>query len=206
MSVRDWQAKLNSFGYSLKIDGIDGPRTYSALFSYMGAKDTAAEFGLAAHEYFPKYQIEGPLRVAHFLAQATAETCGFRYLTEIWGPTEAQQGYEGAARLGNTQPGDGFLYRGRGIFQITGRRNYASLGPRVDLDLIDLPQLAARADVALELACLYWSDHKLNDYADANNVLAISNGINRGNPASIATPNGYAQRKDALRKARLVLS
>lgn len=205
VSVRDWQAKLNSFGYQLVVDGIDGPRTYSALFAYMGAKDTAAEFGLAAHTLFPQYKIVGPLRVAHFLAQAAAETGNFRYLREIWGPTAAQEGYEGRADLGNSQPGDGYLYRGRGVFQITGRDNYARYGDRLGLDLIDEPQLAEQPDTALHIACMYWGDHRLNDYADADNILGVSNGINRGNPASIATPNGYAQRKAALRKARMVL-
>jgi putative chitinase len=206
MSVRDWQTRLNSYGYQLTVDGAAGPKTYAALFAFMGAKDTAAAFGSAAARYFPEFGITTPLRVAHFLAQAAAETGDFRYLREIWGPTLAQQRYDGRDDLGNTQPGDGFKYRGRGVFQITGRDNYARYGQRLNLDLVNHPELAEDPATALHIACLYWSDHRLNDYADADNILGTSNGINRGNPASIKEPNGYAARKAALRKIKMVVS
>jgi putative chitinase len=206
MSVRDWQKKLASFGYSVATDGIAGPQTYGALFAYMGAKDTAAAFGSAAAQHFPQFAIEGHLRIGHFLAQAAAETGYFHYLREIWGPTPAQEGYEGRADLGNVIAGDGFKFRGRGIFQITGRDNYERYGKRLGIDLACNPQLAEQPDTALHIACLYWNDHQLNLYADANNILAVSNGINRGNPGSIREPNGYAARKDALRKVMAVLA
>jgi putative chitinase len=205
VSVKNWQSRLNGFGYSLAVDGIAGPKTYSALFAYMGAKDTAAAFGQASAADFIKYGITTPLRLAHFLAQAAHETMGFRYLKELWGPTDAQKGYEGRADLGNTLPGDGFRFRGRGIFQITGRDNYRRYGDRTGADLIDHPDAAADPSLALLIACLYWTDHKLNDYADADDILGVSNGINRGNPASIREPNGYADRKAQLAKAKRVL-
>ena len=206
MSVADWQRRLDAFGYGLSIDGVAGPRTFGAIFAYMGARDTAAAFGSAAARYFPCFGIQSPLRVAHFMAQATEETDGFRYLSEIWGPTSAQRAYEDNPLLGNTQPGDGFKYRGRGIFQLTGRANYDRYSALLDLDLIDNPTLAAQPDVALHIACLYWNDHRLNDYADADNILGVSNGINRGNPASIKEPNGFEQRKAALAKIKAVVS
>jgi putative chitinase len=206
MSWKDTQRKLNGFGYALAEDGDPGAMTYGALFAYMGARDTAAAFGKAAAEVFPEYGITTPLRVAHFLAQAAHETGNFRYLKEIWGPTEAQKGYETRADLGNCIVGDGFKFRGRGIFQCTGRDNYQRYGQRLGIDLACNPDLAADPAVSLKLACLYWADHHLNDYADANNILGVSNGINRGNPASVREPNGYADRKAQLRKAQLVLA
>jgi putative chitinase len=206
VSWADTQRRLNSFGYQLATDGIPGPKTYAALFAFMGAKDTAAAFGAAAAQYFPEFEIVTPLRIAHFLAQAAAETGNFRYLREIWGPTEAQQRYDGRDDLGNNEPGDGLKYRGRGVFQITGRDNYLRYGKRLGLDLVDHPELAEDPATALHIACLYWTDHRLNDYADADNILGTSNGINRGNPASIKEPNGYAARKAALRKIKAVLS
>jgi putative chitinase len=206
VSIRDTQTRLNALGYNLVVDGELGPKTYSALFAYMGAKDTAPAFGQSAAAFFPQYGVVTPLRIAHFLAQAAMETASFHYLSEIWGPTPAQEGYEGRADLGNTEPGDGFLYRGRGIFQITGRDNYLRYGQRLGLDLIDQPQLAQQPDTATHIACMYWGDRRLNEYADADNILAVSNGINRGNPASIREPNGYADRKAALRKIKQVLS
>ena len=206
MSVREWQNRLNGYGYSLAVDGDPGPKTYGALFAYMGAKDTAAQFGQAAAKFFPEFGIVTPLRIAHFLAQAATETMGFRYLRELWGPTRQQSDYEHRVDLGNVERGDGFRFRGRGIFQLTGRDNYLRYGKRLGLDLIAHPELAEQPETALHIACLYWADHRLNDYADADNILGTSNGINRGNPASIKEPNGYADRKAALRKIKVVVS
>jgi putative chitinase len=102
--------------------------------------------------------------------------------------------------------GYGQRFLGRGIFQITGRDNYERYGKRCGLDLACNPKLAEDPATALRVACLYWNDHQLNLYADADNILAVSNGINRGNPQSAREPNGYEARKAALRKAKAVLS
>lgn len=205
MSIRDLQKKLNGFGYQLAEDGFAGPKTYAALFAYMGAKDTAPAFGEAAAKDFPAFKIDTPLRIAHFMAQAAAETGNFRYLREIWGPTPAQRGYEGRADLGNVIAGDGQKFLGRGIFQITGRDNYERFGKKCGVDLACDPKQAEDPKLALHLACLYWQEHGLNAYADADNILATSNGINRGNPASVREPNGYPARKAALARAKAVL-
>lgn len=203
---KDWQHKLNSLGYQLVEDGIAGPKTYSALFAYMGAKaDRATDLGAAAAKYWPQFSINSGLRIAHFIAQAAHETGEFRYMREIWGPTPAQRGYEGRADLGNTVPGDGQKFLGRGIFQCTGRDNYQRFGQECGLDLACNPQLAEQPDTAMQIACLYWAQHGLNAYADADNIRATSNGINRGNPASDRVPNGYADRQAQLAKAKRVL-
>lgn len=206
MSWKDAQRKLNGLGYALAVDNSPGPKTYAALFAYMGARDTAAAFGQAAAKYFPEFKIDTPLRVAHFLAQCAHETMQFRYLKELWGPTEAQKAYEGRADLGNCVAGDGFKFRGRGIFQCTGRDNYQRYGQRLGIDLACNPDLAAQPETSLRIACLYWADHNLNAYADADNALGVSNGINRGNPASIREPNGYEDRRTQLAKIKAVLS
>ena len=56
--------------------------------------------------------------------------------------------YEGRKTLGNTQPGDGVRFKGRGFVQITGRRNYTDWSKRLGVDLIGKPALAARIDHA----------------------------------------------------------
>jgi putative chitinase len=205
VSIRDAQRKLNGFGYQLATDGVAGPKTYAALFSFMGAKDTAPAFGEAAAKLFPQYGINTPLRIAHFIAQAAAETGNFRWLREIWGPTAAQKGYDGRKDLGNIIPGDGQRFLGRGIFQITGRDNYERYGKRCGIDLACSPKLAEDPHLALQIACMYWNDHNLNQFADIDNAMAVGNGINRGNPGSSRMPNGFDARKAALAKLKAVL-
>jgi predicted chitinase len=67
---------------------------------------------------------------------------------EKWGPTEAQQRYEGHEKLGNTQPGDGYRFLGRGYVQITGRANYRRASRLVGKDLLATPSLAQRPEIA----------------------------------------------------------
>lgn len=64
-----------------------------------------------------------PHRLAMFMGQTGHESAGWRYDREIWGPTTAQNRYEGRADLGNTQKGDGSKFRGYTPMQITGRYN-----------------------------------------------------------------------------------
>ena len=133
--------------------------------------------------------IDTPAREAEFLAQACLETDYFRTLREYWGPTKAQAGYEGRKDLGNVVAGDGKRFMGRGIFQLTGRANYASYGKRLGLDLLKEPQLAERPDISLRIAAMYWNDKGLNAYADKGDTAAISRAINRGNAKSKSPAN-----------------
>lgn len=210
IDVARLQDRLKAAGYDPgPIDGDIGEKTYHALFNFMAARDLGDRgrlLGQAAAKHFPPAGIEqNRLRVAHFLAQGSAETGAFRYMREIWGPTPTQKHYEGRANLGNTIPGDGKKFLGRGIFQITGRDNYERYGKRLGLDLACNPELAETPEVAVQIAVLYWSDHRLNEWADADNILGTSNGINRGNPAAIREPNGFVARKAALARAKVVL-
>ena len=105
------------------------------------------------------YAIATPLRCAAFIAQLAHESGEFRWMEEIWGPTAAQQRYEPpsdlAAKLGNTQAGDGKRFKGRGPIQITGRFNYAKYGGLLGRDLVGQPALAAaRSGVSIVCACI----------------------------------------------------
>lgn len=152
-----------------------------------GSPKIIGELAKAA-DVLDEYEINTPLRVAHFWAQAAHECAGFKTMQEYWGPTKAQVGYEFRKDLGNVQPGDGYLFRGRGIFQLTGRANYKSMGEKLGLDLISHPDLAANPEVSLRIACEYWESRGLNDFADKNDIVKITKRINGG-------LNGIADRR-----------
>lgn len=59
-----------------------------------------------------------------------------------------EPGTDIGAELGNTEPGDGYLYRGRGYAQLTGRANYKKLGEILEVDLVNKPELALDPDTA----------------------------------------------------------
>ncbi len=142
--------------------------------------------------------IDTPLRQAMFLAQAAHETGGFRWLEEI----ASGQAYEGRADLGNTQPGDGVKFKGRGIFQTTGRHNYAKTSKAlfgVEKTLLDNPDLLAEPRYAARSATWYWTWKKLNALADANDFDGVTRKINGG-------LNGIVERRALLARAKLALS
>ena len=128
----------------------------------------------------PDFEINTPVRLAAFLAQVGHESGGLHWLTELWGPTAAQARYEGRIDLGNTQPGDGYTFRGRGLIQITGRANYKSVGYALASDFISTPDLLAEPDYAVRSAMWYWQSHGLNQLADAGQFERITRIINGG--------------------------
>lgn len=127
-----------------------------------------------------RYQINTAARMAAFLAQIGHESGGLRYVQELWGPTDAQRHYEGRADLGNTTPGDGSRYRGRGLIQITGRYNYSRVSSALGEDFVSHPDLLAAESYAAISAGWYWHELNLNSYADAGDFEAITRKINGG--------------------------
>lgn len=127
-----------------------------------------------------RYEITTRLRIAALLAQVGHESGGLRYVREIWGPTPAQQRYEGRADLGNTQPGDGKRYMGRGLIQITGRANYADVGHALGIDAVDAPEVLESPLYAALSAGWYWHTRMLNPLADTGDMAAITRRINGG--------------------------
>lgn len=153
------------------------------------------------------YGISTPRRLAAFLAQIAHESGQLVYVRELWGPTAAQRGYEGRADLGNTEPGDGKRFMGRGLIQITGRKNYLLCGIGLDLDLLSTPELLEQPEAAAASAAWYWREHDLNRYADRDDFLGLSIAINGRNKAT-GLPNGWLSRQDfwVNAKARLGVS
>ncbi len=149
------------------------------------------------------FDIDTPLRTAAFIAQLAHESGSFVWMKEIWGPTDAQRRYEPpaalAAKLGNSQPGDGKRYMGRGPIQLTGRDNYRRFGELLGLDLVGNPDQAALPDAGFKIAGLYWKSRDINAPADAGDVREVTRRINGGS-------NGLADRSDYFERAKQVLA
>ncbi|MFN4025332.1 MAG: peptidoglycan-binding protein [Hyphomonas sp.] len=163
-----------------------------------------------------RYEINTPLRLAHFLGQGLVETGWLRFTTEslnysaerlpkifsfyrqnpalarqhahrqeliantVYGPQTAL-----GQRLGNTQPGDGWKFRGRGFIQLTGRDNYTRYGNAAGLDLANDPDIISKdLTKSIEVAAAFWKTNGLNRWADENDAAKVSRGVNRGNPLS----------------------
>ncbi len=150
-----------------------------------------------------RFGIDTTLRTAAFVAQLAHESGEFRWMEEIWGPTAAQLRYEPpselAQRLGNTQPGDGKRFKGRGPIQITGRFNYAKYGELLGIDLVADPARAAAPELAFATAGLYWQSNGLNELADQRQFVTITRRINGGT-------NGLADRQMYYERAQAVLA
>jgi putative chitinase len=81
---------------------------------------------------------------------------------------------------GDEDSGDGYKYRGRGIFQLTGKANYKTIGDAIEVDLVDDPDAALSSDVAVQVALEYWSKRNLNLLADKDDIVGITKKINGG--------------------------
>lgn len=154
----------------------------------------------ALNRYLPKYGIDTYLRVCGFLGCSGKETDYYRTTVEYGGLAYFKK-YERptdiARKLGNTEKGDGARFRGRGLFQTTGRSNYtifnATVGAALKVNLVTHPERLAEIDLAAESACFYWKWADLNQWADVREWKKLNARVNTGNPR--ATPSHWAERK-----------
>jgi putative chitinase len=157
-----------------------------------------------------KFQINTPLRLAHFLAQCGHESGGFRATQENlnysakglagifkkYFPTEAaaapyaRQPQKIASkvygnRMGNgpESTGEGFKFRGRGYIQLTGKENYTAFGKSINEDITANPDKVA-TDYALLSAAWFFSKNGLHKIADEGSsdvvVTKITKRVNGG--------------------------
>lgn len=154
-----------------------------------------AEAGAVLRATLAAAGIDTRLRLAHFLAQACHESDGF-CTTEEFASGEA---YEGRRDLGNTQPGDGPRYKGRGLIQLTGRANYRDYGQALGLGLEDKPALAAEPALSLRIACEFWTRHRINAACDADDVVQVTRLVNGG-------LNGLDSRRALTARAKAALA
>ena len=156
---------------------------------------TALRWTDALNDQMDKGQINTCLREAAFLSQILVESGCFKWVREIWGPTPTQSGYEGRVDLGNTQPGDGFKYRGRGLIQVTGRANYTACAQALGIDCINHPELLEQPEYAVASAVWFWTANNLNAIADTGDIKHVTHVVNGGY-------NGLADREMYYNKAK----
>jgi putative chitinase len=161
----------------------------------------------AISEILPEYEITTPQRVAAFLAQCAHESGGFVFLKENlnykaaslrrvfpkYFPDDAiaaQYAGKGemianrvyANRMGNGDEasGDGFRYCGRGLIQLTGKNNYTFFAGSLDIPVEEASEYLQTFEGAVQSACFFWEQNKLNQWADAGDVLTLTKRINGG--------------------------
>ncbi|NLU83756.1 hypothetical protein HCA44_13320 [Rhodococcus sp. HNM0569] len=138
--------------------------------------------------------IDSPLRKAAFISQLVVESDSFRTFEEY----ASGSAYEGRSDLGNTQPGDGTRYKGRGAIQVTGRHNYEQVSQYTGIDFIANPELMASPENAFSTAAWYWTSRNLNGAADTAGIEKVSRLVNGGT-------HGLAQRIDSFTRGLAVL-
>lgn len=103
-----------------------------------------------------------------------------------------------SSKMGNTKAGDGWLFRGRGLKQLTGRENYTNFGKSVNMTAEQAAAYVATEKGAIESAAWFWNNKKLNSIADTDDVTKMTKIINGGNI-------GLADRQARYSKAMSVL-
>jgi putative chitinase len=113
-----------------------------------------------------------PVREAYWLSDSAANT----YFRRMYDPLGARP--DVAKRLGNTQPGDGILFPGRGYPQLTGRANYVKAGEALGVDLVGHPERALEPEIAAEIMIRgmaegWFTGRKLSDYLPASGTATL---------------------------------
>lgn len=169
-----------------------------------------AQWHKALDQLLPDYEINTPQRIAAFVAQCAHESANFMILTENlnyrwqslrkvfpkYFPTdELAQEYASkpnkqeaianriyASRMGNGDEasGDGYRYRGRGLIQLTGKQNYSWFAASIEISVEEAAEYLQTFEGAAQSACWFWETNKLNQWADADDILTLTKKINGG--------------------------
>ena len=168
----------------------------------------AAAWADAAMEILPKYEINTPNRIAGFFAQCGHESMNFTVLSEnlnyraetlekLFSKYFSKSGRNAADytkqpekianviyanRMGNgdTASGEAYLFRGRGVIQLTGKDNYSAFASSIKMSLPDVIEYVQTKKGALESACWYWNSRKLNMACDEGDIVKMTKLVNGG--------------------------
>jgi len=166
------------------------------------------EFGREFNSFCERYDLSNDNRKAHFIGQCAVESACYKVTTEY----ASGNAYNGRKDLGNTRPGDGPRFRGRGLIQLTGRANYKKMGKKLRQNFEGNPTMVANFPWALEVSGMYWKERNiinskrkrmrgesLNTLADKNNYRLVTFNINGGF-------NHASQREKYTKKAQAMLA
>jgi hypothetical protein len=189
--------------HTLDADGVVGPATTAALAA---AKPVARRHAGPAPRFTPE-QIAALLgcRVANVrrywpplrkalaeegltdeasmiaaLATIATEVPDFAPINEYGGDAYFRKNYEGRADLGNTHPGDGARYHGRGFIQLTGRSNYRGYGQKLGVPLEQNPNLALDASIAARVLAAYMKERQVGALAARGDWQGVRRAVNGG--------------------------
>ena len=147
-----------------------------------------------------------PERLAAFIAQCAHESGGFKFLEEnlnykaeslckVWpshfnseianeyahNPEKiASRAYANRMGNGDEESKDGWMYRGRGFLQTTGKKGYEELSDATQIDFVSNPDAVATPEGACVSAAVYWEKHRLNRFVDSNEFVGLTKTINGG--------------------------
>lgn len=150
-----------------------------------------AKYLLFLNKYMPEYGISTLIRIWSYLAQIGHESGQLNYSEEI----ASGRAYEGRKDLGNTEPGDGIRFKGRGLIQLTGRANYQGLSNAFGIDFIQEPELLQTPEWAVKSSLWFWKSKKLNAIADSGDFRLLTRKINGG-------INGLADRIEIFERCK----
>lgn len=161
----------------------------------------------ALDQLLDDYEINTPLRVAHFVAQCAHESGNFVFIKENlnyraaslqklfskYFPTAelaaqyanrpeqiANRIYANRMGNGDEASGDGYRYCGRGLIQLTGKDNYTFFAGSLGIPVEEASEYLATFEGAAQSACWFWEQNNLNRFADANDVRGLTRAINGG--------------------------
>lgn len=201
--VASLQRRLLAQGYAIgAADNVFGARTMAGLLAHVAMRPMRdmQPIADAMVKHIDRFGLrDTPDRLANWIGQTCHETGNYRWLREIWGPTDAQRRYEGRRDLGNTQPGDGKRFMGRGLIQVTGRANYTEMAMRSGLPLVEQPELLEQPDAAVLVSAIWWTKAKLNALVDAGREDDVTRKINGGE-------NGISDRRARVARAKAMLA
>ena len=182
--------------------------TKEQVKAMLKGNDDWEEWYEACCEILPLWEVNTIERVAGFFAQCGHESRNMTVLTEnlnysadalnkIFGKYFARAGrdaneyhrqpekianviYANRMDNGDTNSGDGWMFRGGGILQLTGRYNYTQFGKAVDMSAEEAVDYVRTKKGALDSACWFWDTNNINKYCDSNDIVGMTKRINGG--------------------------